>query len=337
MSKTPKNKKYLELDNVRVYYNQSEDSIQLITKDPDLKGKQFQLTLKNGTESEQNLRNLLREKDVITERGQRSGLPKFIHYPTVDNYSFDKIPESLNNKDNALVGETYENTTYAIDLRSSSRIIIRSKAGDGKSILVQNFVLHALRYKDDFSIISIDPKYTMSFLRHSKPKNLVGISSTPEDVLTTLKFAKAVMEKRYEAMVQQGFSNFEDFENSSEFIVPKIMIVISNLDEILRKPLNYPREEQANREVWYKETVSLLQDILNNNYDTGIVVVASSSYTEIPEEINESFDTRVNFGSSSHLKGKALISFENEKTDVFQIYYSHDETLYEVIEGQFNS
>lgn len=351
MSKTPKNNKYLEIENVRAYYNEKEDSIQLITKDPDLKGKTFQITLKNGTESEQSLRNLLKEKDVISRQEEKSGLPKFVHYPTHNNQKFSKIPGFLKNAGLALVGETYGNKPYTVNLKNSRRILISGRSGYGKNILIQNFMLQALKYDKDYSIIGIDHGYTMDYLTSFRPGNLIGISHSSKDMATVLDFVRHTMEERKKIMMSEGFDNFEEYStNSPNFISRRIILVINDLDMLLRRPFNYSAEEQVEREAQYEKTYALLTEILNDKEDKGITVIANSSMPNLPEEIAESFDTKILMGATeksetieffkeetpttSGLRGEALIKVQSNLVEMFQVYYSHEETFAEIIDQQ---
>jgi hypothetical protein len=65
MSNVSMNKKYLNLNEIRISYKVKDDSIHITSDDEDLTGSGFHLTLGKNSESEQILRKLLIEKGLI--------------------------------------------------------------------------------------------------------------------------------------------------------------------------------------------------------------------------------------------------------------------------------
>src|SRR5699024_9363080 len=61
-------KKHLELENVTVFYDFKDDSIKLTCKDPILEGKRFNLTLNQGSETEETLRKVLINEGFIERK-----------------------------------------------------------------------------------------------------------------------------------------------------------------------------------------------------------------------------------------------------------------------------
>lgn len=72
-----KTQKSLLLESTEVIYNKKNDTIELISHDPDLKGKHFKITLSRGSETEDVLRQLLVQKEIIPA----NILPKFVSLP----------------------------------------------------------------------------------------------------------------------------------------------------------------------------------------------------------------------------------------------------------------
>lgn len=348
MSNTPKNKKYVELDKVRVYFNKNENSIQIISKDKDLAGKPFQITLNKGTDSEQTLRDLLQESGVKPPE-RRDNIPTMAYYPTEENNGLSKIPETLKNNNSALIGVTENNQPYAVDLEKPSNILINGRIGYGKSVLEQNFILHALKYVNDYDLAVIDHRYDMDYLRKENPKNLLGISSNIEDTITILKFVQENIKKRKQVMKEYGISSFQELTQNNDFsAAKKLMFVISNLHDLLKKPINYPREEQIKQELLYNEFMKLLTDILCEEEDTGVFILANNSLlTDLPEQIDERFKIKILMGNDNEKvakrffkehsektfkkPGEAVIKVPHKPTQLFQIYFSNIDIVEETI------
>ena len=298
------------------------------------------------------MRNLLKEKEVISQQAEKPGLPKFVHYPTRNNQKITKIPENLrNNSHMALIGETYNNKPYSVNLKSSRNILISGRIGYGKNMLMQNFLLHTLKHEDDYSAIGIDHGYSLGYLRSFQQENFVAISIKKEDDLTVLSFVADMMQSRKEYMESEKLDNFEEFSKNSS--TPRIIVFLNDFDELIKKPVGYSAERQKQEEEKFKEVQNLLMKILGNeeDIDVGIrVIVNISMATTLQKEIADCFDTKIMMGAIaedeptkffktdtptiSGQKGEALIRINNDPVEIFQIYYSHEETFYEVIEQQ---
>ena len=88
MAEVAKNKKYLKLDEVRVSYKASDDSIHLISPDKDLP-QGLHLTLQKGTHVEEQLRSLLAEKGLLPDSHSEDRLSSYL--PWNENYYTDPI------------------------------------------------------------------------------------------------------------------------------------------------------------------------------------------------------------------------------------------------------
>lgn len=114
-----KTQKSLLLESTEVIYNKKKDAIELISHDPDLKGKHFKITLSRGSETEDVLRQLLVEKDIIPE----GILPKFVTLPDDVTVTDPTFP----------VGVTADGTIKTLNLNLIRNTFIEGGAFTGQT------------------------------------------------------------------------------------------------------------------------------------------------------------------------------------------------------------
>ncbi len=66
MAKSAANKKYLQINDIRAYYNKKSKQVELLTGDPDLTGEEFRIQLKQGTPTDLAIRSLMHDNAIIT-------------------------------------------------------------------------------------------------------------------------------------------------------------------------------------------------------------------------------------------------------------------------------
>lgn len=231
MSKTPKNKKFLELQGIRVYHNKKDNTIQLITTDPDLTGQPFQITLSNGTPTDQSIRNLLIEKHVITEEEAypQNYIPRYAKHPNIadDNTPSAPYPTQW---DEILIGLDKNNNQVTLPLQQAPHTLITGAAGQGKTILQNNFLLHALQHPTKWKICAISPnKYDFTQL-DNHPDNLYGKSTNIKDSITLLHKLETTLKERYQQMGDAKVTNFQDLPADKKGnATPAIMVIINDV------------------------------------------------------------------------------------------------------------
>lgn len=292
MSKTPRNKKYLELEGIRVYYDKSDDSIQLIAADPDLKGKPFHITLNHGTDTERSIRYLLVQKGVISKEQfyPQDFIPLTAENPYLaenkpGHYSWDEVP----------IGVTVNSEPVIISLKASPHTLVSGGAGVGKTVLLNNFLLHALKSPQDWQIAGIDlAKVNLSPLA-KRPESVYGLAYTIEDSVELLERLHETIIQCLEVMNVQNVSNFRDVAGEK---LPAIMLVVEEALYLLSKTYGSTDETRE----WDKHVnriLHLLQDIGAFGRAAGVYIIMG---TQRPDPqvfstlLNSSFSNRVAVG-----------------------------------------
>lgn len=139
MAIVPRNKKYVELENVRVSYSSKDDSVHLTANDPDMKDKGgLHIPLYGGSAVEAKLRQLLVDKELIDYNEDAAVL-----------FS----PEPLKMK----IGDSPRHGRVHWDLRQSfNPMVVAGGVPHGSISVVSSLVHHALAHQDFFEIVAVD-------------------------------------------------------------------------------------------------------------------------------------------------------------------------------------
>lgn len=339
MSKTPKNKKFLELQGTRVYHNKKDNTIQLITTDPDLAGKPFQITLSQGTPTDQTLRELLIEKGVLTEEAAhpQASIPYSATHPSVSYKANSLTFDSPTAPWNIIpIGLGEHETPITIDLNKKPHTVITGGAGSGKSILQNNFIFHALQHKEKWKICAISPKtYDLAYLQQH-PENLYALGLTVEDSFKAIKKLSTELDARYRQMGTENVSNFTNLQTPT----PAILFILDNANFLLND--YYGNNIGTDTVKQALQALQALQRIALLGRAAGIFMVLSSQRPEtslLTPELKTNIDNRIAVGKQnrisstltigteeaaqtpSNICGRAIINV-NKETTPFQIYFA---------------
>lgn len=291
MSKIPRNKKYLELEGIRVYHDKKDGSIQLISTDSDLKGKPFHITLNQGTQTERSVRELLMIKGVITpeQYNPQEYLPKIVpssvleEMPT-NSYSWDEVP----------VGVNKNSETVTVLLKSSPHVLITGMPGSGKTVLVKNFLLHALKRTDKWQVAAVDLRDELSPLFRSS-ENIYGSASTLDEVINLFQQLNATVAYRLNMMENQNVNSFSELEGED---LPAIMVV---LDEVLLF-LSEEGRKGEEPETWSRKIrmiQALLYQMISKAETVGLQIILTTKWLDskvLPKDLIECFSNHVIVG-----------------------------------------
>lgn len=128
-------KKHLELENVTVFYDFKDDSIKLTCKDPILEGKRFNLTLNQGSETEETLRKVLINEGFIERKREPIPEKKLI------DVDFGRgIP----------IGSSFDKDIYWNPIVDNlpPALLIAGDPGTGKTYLMENMIDYCVESGD---------------------------------------------------------------------------------------------------------------------------------------------------------------------------------------------
>lgn len=202
----PENGKYLNLEDVRVFYDIKDDSIHLTSKDKDLpKGKGFHLTLNTGRKAELVLREMLEEAGIIPSAAKEPELPTFISLDEARNTAHPlKMP----------VGVSTGNEELIWNLETDPHCLVFGGTGSGKSVVLRNFLFHCFKHPNDFEVMAVDMG-TVSFAPYlDMSPVLTKVVSTLEQVEKLLLDLQEEMMNRYQRMESAGVIHISQLDTA---------------------------------------------------------------------------------------------------------------------------
>lgn len=232
MSKKSFNGKYLTLENVRVYYDEKNDSISLTSKDKDIpQGKSFNLTLNNGKEAETILRDMLEEKKMLPE-SYLSSLPDYVGYEDREGPSgWDVIPLGIGRGGR----EISWNTTKA------PHLLLNGSTGSGKSIIERLIIDHCLGHADKWRILAVDLK-GVEFKAYLSKHAMMGVATNVEDACESIELMHQTMHSRYGIMKEKGINRYQDLDGAQSMIM-----VIDEIHALAKSGIQTPESERLDK------------------------------------------------------------------------------------------
>jgi len=298
MSKKDKKAKFLELEGVRVSYRPKDDTIHITSTDRDLVGEDFHLTLKQGSPSEDALRNLLKKQGLINDLDPllpQNALPKMAAYPfgrEVVSAAWSDIP----------IGVKADGSPLLWNTKILPHFLLAGTTGSGKSIIQRNILNHCVMHNHKWRLLGIDLKIVelKPYIQYSR--TVQAIATTLEDSLKLLRYAKEIMLKRYEKMAEAGVNYFEhmvDPETKSPYHA--IMLLIDEAYMLLA-----PERETTEKDLLHNklrwEARDLVYDIARLGRAAGIHMTLATQRpdaTVITGDLKKNIDFRVAAGRLS--------------------------------------
>lgn len=131
-------------------------------------------------------------------------IPAMVPYPGSTEKKWYEIPLGL-----GLEGEV------VADLSIAPHMLITGVTGSGKSVLQRNIIFHCIQHNDNIRMLGVDVKRVelSPFKKYSQ--TILGIGTNLEDGVDVVRYAKRVMEKRYEKMEEQKVNHFKDLKDEN--------------------------------------------------------------------------------------------------------------------------
>lgn len=292
--KTKKN--YLEL-NVRVSYDENDDSVRVIAKDKSLPKYRsgVRLELDGEGHAEQSLREMLMDAGIIAEEHL---IPSKLHYDEVADSRWDEFT----------LGKAGGTQTVVWNPPSSSHLLLSGPAGSGKSVIERNIIFHCLQHPNRWRVLGVD-FYRVEFSRYEKYSPAVlGIAKDLEEAVEACRFAREEMLKRYEEMEKLEVNNYQDLPYAPYGII-FIIDEISHLLAISGVKTNEGKAEDALR----NEAAMILLDIARLGRAAGIHLVLASQRPDssiLNAEFKANMSTRIVMGRVDALHSQLVLGNE---------------------------
>lgn len=124
----------------------------------------------------------------------------------------------------------------AADIAKMPHLLIAGATGSGKSVCVNAFLCSILfrASPDEVKLILVDPKRVELTGYNDIPHLLTPVINEPSKVVSALKWATNLMDKRYKQLQDVGVKNIADYnELAGLAAMPNIVIVIDELADIM--------------------------------------------------------------------------------------------------------
>lgn len=253
---------YLEL-NVRVSYDENDDSVRIIGKDKNLPKYRDDVRLKlDGTRcAEQTLRDMLEEAGIITED----------HY-TPSKLSYDKIADSR--WDEFPLGKAGGTKPVVWNPTSSPHLLISGPLGSGKSVIERSIIFHCLLNPDKWRVVAVDPWNELSRYEKYSP-TILGVAKNLDEAVEACRFALEQMMERYEKMEELGVNNYQDLPDAPYGMIFLIDEIGGFLAESGSKLVTAMAEDELKR-----EAAMIVTKISKLGPAAGLHLVLASQYPD---------------------------------------------------------
>lgn len=311
MFKKNHGKKYMKLEDVRVFYDDEDGSIHLTSKDKKLpKGKGFHLTLNQGRPAENVLREMMIEQGFMEEDGFKD-LPEPL---TLDHARPDyhewQVP----------LGRFSAHDEAMWDMNQDPHLVILGHTGSGKSVTLRNILFHCFQHPDKFDVIPIapyssiemEPYHNMSSVMASKK---VGRSF--DEIFTALSSCTIEMHNRYRKMEEENVHNFSKLKNPPKrtlVLIDEVFSLSQQLDQLMLS-LSQGQGLESNRHTVAGLGIpSMINEIARLGRAAGIHLVLTSQRTDsvIIKTILENQNAAcISMGRIDFVTAKDVIKDEN--------------------------
>lgn len=206
---------------------------------------------------------------------------------------------SLDSKLRLVIGRDVSGTPVIDDLGSMPHLMIAGSTGSGKSVGMNTFLISLLYQNSpqDLKFIMVDPKRVELTPYNGIPHLLTPVITEPEKAHQALKWAVAEMNRRYQEMAEKGYKNIKEYNAEEEKKMPKIVIVIDELADLMM---------QANK----KETEAVICRLAQMARAVGMHLILATqrpSVDVITGVIKANIPTRIAFTVTSGVDSRTIL------------------------------
>jgi S-DNA-T family DNA segregation ATPase FtsK/SpoIIIE len=206
---------------------------------------------------------------------------------------------SFDSKLRLAVGRDVSGMPVIDDLETMPHLLIAGATGSGKSVGMNTFLLSLLYQNSpqDLKFIMVDPKRVELTLYNGIPHLLTPVITESEKAHSSLKWAVAEMQRRYQDFAEKGYKNIKEYNAAEEKPLHRIVIVIDELADLMM---------QASK----KETEALICRIAQMARAVGmhlIIATQRPSVDVITGVIKANIPTRIAFTVTSGVDSRTII------------------------------
>lgn len=197
------------------------------------------------------------------------------------------------------LGRNVSGKPIVVDLGKMPHLLIAGATGAGKSVGMNSFLI-ALLYQNspqDLKFIMIDPKRVELSIYNSIPHLLTPVITEADKALAALKWAVAEMMRRYGKCSDLKCRNIDEYNKIAEQKMPKIVIVIDELADLMMRQYKKDTEAAICRLAQMARAVGMHL----------IVATQRPSVDVITGLIKANIPTRISFAVTSSIDSRTVI------------------------------
>jgi len=199
----------LEISDIRVKYDKNDGSLRITSKDPDLKGEPFSLTVTGNSPTAETLFKLMRAHGLVEE----PELPTELTLQGREELRalYDPAKPLL-----FVLGETYKGELVEVHLSKAPHMLVSGATGAGKSVLLHNLA-QQIGLRNNFRLSIFDPTGTQWRQEDLRPQDRILQSN--EALAVELEQLDDELQYRYYSMKAESVNNVALLKNAPEYTV----------------------------------------------------------------------------------------------------------------------
>lgn len=231
----------------------------------------------------------------------------------LESPAFTEIESSMR----MALGRDVAGNPIVADLADMPHLLIAGATGAGKSVGMNTFLMSLLfqNSPDDLKFILVDPKRVELTPYNNIPHLLTPVITEAEKALAALRWAVAEMMRRYGELANKGYRNIKEFNDKEEEKIPKIVIVIDELADLMMRQHKKETEAAICRLAQMARAVGMHLIIATQRPSVDVItgLIKANIPTRIAFAVTSAIDSRTILDSTGAevLLGKGDMLFSN--------------------------
>ena len=231
----------------------------------------------------------------------------------LESSEFAKLKSSLR----LAIGRDVAGNAVVADVAEMPHLLIAGATGSGKSVGMNTFLLSLLYQNspDDLKFILVDPKRVELAAFNGIPHLLTPVITDAEKALAALRWAVAEMMRRYSELSNKGCRNINEYNEQQEEKMPKIVIVVDELADLMMRQFKKDTEAAICRLAQMARAVGMHLIIATQRPSVDVItgLIKANVPTRIAFAVTSSVDSRTILDSTGadDLLGKGDMLYSN--------------------------
>jgi len=210
----------------------------------------------------------------------------------LESDAFDEYKGSLR----LAMGRDVAGEAFVANLEEMPHLLIAGATGSGKSVGMNTFLVSLLYQNSpaDLKMILIDPKVVELKPYNNIPHLLTPVITDATKALAALRWAVSEMMRRYSELANKACRNIAEYNERSEEKMPKIIIVVDELADLMMRELKKETEAAICRLAQMARAVGMHIIIATQRPSVDVItgLIKANIPTRIAFAVTSSIDSR---------------------------------------------